>query len=74
MKDGQAVTLCNACGILYKRHWFCTLCTRIYRKETASASDGWLSCDYCEGWAHLRWYVRASACPLRRKARSGSPT
>lgn len=49
----SAVHLCNACGILYKRGWFCPWCTCVYRKSAEHKSP-WLGCDYCDRWVHIQ--------------------
>ena len=58
--ETDPVTLCNACGILYKRGWFCVHCEEVYRKvegadddAAAGPSGPWIGCDHCERWSHL---------------------
>ena len=51
-QNGQQVTLCNACGILYKRGWQCTICTCVYRKPV-DEEESWIPCDFCGSWMHL---------------------
>ena len=57
--ETDPVTLCNACGILYKRGWFCVHCEEVYRKvegaddDAAGPSGPWIGCDHCERWSHL---------------------
>ncbi|EEH61032.1 uncharacterized protein MICPUCDRAFT_50829 [Micromonas pusilla CCMP1545] len=56
----EPVTLCNACGILYKRGWFCAHCEHVYRKPDDDPVDApaWIGCDHCDGWAHYDCELR----------------
>ena len=55
------VSLCNACGLLWKRGWFCVHCECVYRKEdekhkeegAAAAGEMWIGCEYCENFSHF---------------------
>ena len=53
------VSLCNACGLLWKRGWFCVHCECVYRKEDekhkeeGAAGEMWIGCEYCENFSHF---------------------
>ena len=50
------VSLCNACGLLWKRGWFCVHCECVYRKdlleegkknkEEIKEEEMWIGCEY----------------------------
>ena len=52
------VSLCNACGLLWKRGWFCVHCECVYRKdlleegkknkEEVKEEEMWIGCEYCD--------------------------
>ena len=57
--ETEPVSLCNACGILFKRGWFCVHCEEVYRKlegaddDAAGPAGPWIGCDFCERWSHV---------------------
>jgi hypothetical protein len=54
----KRVCLCNACGLLWKRGWFCEHCLTVYRKDGKDQRQKepsrcpWISCDYCDNFSH----------------------
>ena len=57
------VSLCNACGLLWKRGWFCVHCECVYRKdlleegkknkEEVKEEEMWIGCEYCDNFSHF---------------------
>lgn len=80
LQSGNPVMLCNACGILFKRGWHCTLCSCVYRKTQEPDNECWIPCDYCNQWTHMKCEIlqaeqsqdwshlegRSYACPTCR--------
>ena len=60
---GEDVTLCNACGLRYKKGKFCWHCKEIYYEDEdkrpygkgcQDSKDSWLGCSHCARWSHLK--------------------
>jgi hypothetical protein len=50
---GRRVSLCNACGLHYRKGHFCKYCNEIYRDvHELEGSEPWICCQRCERWAH----------------------
>ena len=57
------MSLCNACGLLWKRGWFCVHCDCVYRKdlleegkknkEEVKEEEMWIGCEYCDNFSHF---------------------
>ena len=57
------MSLCNACGLLWKRGWFCVHCECVYRKdlleegkknkEEVKEEEMWIGCEYCDNFSHF---------------------
>lgn len=53
VSEGEYASLCNACGIKYRKGELCALCFEMPTPGCANASF-WLVCDGCCAWVHLQ--------------------
>jgi len=73
---GEDVTLCNACGLRYKKGKFCLHCKEIYYEDEdkrpygkgslLDCKNSWLGCSHCARWSHLK-------CCLKEAGPGGLP-
>lgn len=51
--SGKSITLCNSCGLLYRKGHFCQGCLQIYREsDQDNPENPWIGCDRCSRWVH----------------------